>query len=121
LYPHHLKDKSKCTLDEFCMMVAKTAEIIGVDSIGFGSDLCQNQPDNVVEWMRNGKWTKSLDFGEGSASNAGFPEQPIWFKNNHGFANIISGLRNIGFSEKEINKISGENWMKFFEKSFSPA
>jgi Zn-dependent dipeptidase, microsomal dipeptidase homolog len=121
LYPHHLKDKSKCSLEEFCKMVAKTADMIGVDSIGFGSDLCQNQPDSVVEWMRNGKWTKSLDFGEGSVTNAGFPDQPIWFKNNKGFANIIDGLRNIGFSEKEINKISGENWMNFFKKSFCPA
>ncbi|MBL43058.1 MAG: peptidase M19 [Rhodospirillaceae bacterium] len=119
LYPHHLKNKSQCSLEEFCEMVARTADMIGIDSIGFGSDLCQNQPDSVVEWMRNGKWTKSLDFGEGSLTNAGFPDQPTWFKNNEGFGNIISGLKSVGFSEDEVNKISGENWMKFFEKSFS--
>ncbi len=121
LYPHHLKNKSECSLEDFCVMIAKTAEIMGTDSIGFGSDLCQNQPDEVVEWMRNGKWTKSIDFGEGSQSEAGFPPQPKWFENNKGFANILNGLRLVGFSSKEIKKISGENWMNFFEKSFSSA
>ena len=26
LYPHHLKDKSNCTLESFCEMTAKTAD-----------------------------------------------------------------------------------------------
>jgi hypothetical protein len=26
--------------------------------------------------MRNGRWTKQRDFGEGSAGQAGFPPQP---------------------------------------------
>ncbi len=36
-------------------MVAQTAELIGVNQIGIGSDLCQDQPDEIVEWMRNGR------------------------------------------------------------------
>ncbi|MDC0233726.1 dipeptidase [Candidatus Pelagibacter sp.] len=54
LYPHHLKDNTNCTLDSFCEMVAKTAEIMNVNKIGIGSDLCLDHPDAVVEWMRNG-------------------------------------------------------------------
>ena len=118
LYPHHLKDKSDCTLESFCEMVAQTAELIGVERIGFGSDLCQNQPDSVVEWMRNGTWTRERDFGEGSASEAGFPAQPKWFRSNLDFNNILQGLKNIGFSEQEVIRIAGENWLEFFEQSF---
>ena len=29
----------------------------GVKNIGIGSDLCLDQPDKIVEWMRNGTWT----------------------------------------------------------------
>ena len=79
-YPHHLRGKSDCSLDDFCSMVARTAELMGIDNIGIGSDLCLDQPDSVVEWMRNGRWTKDLDFGEGSAANAGFPAQPVWLR-----------------------------------------
>ena len=118
MYPHHLKEKSDCQLNDFCGMIARTAEMVGVESIGFGSDLCQDQPDSVVEWMRNGTWTREKDFGEGNASLAGFPEQPIWFKENRDFKNILNCLRNTGFSESEVERIAGLNWLEFFEKSF---
>ena len=118
MYPHHLKDKSDCQLEDFCGMIARTADMIGVESIGFGSDLCQDQPDSVVEWMRNGTWTREKDFGEGSASFAGFPEQPNWFNDNRDFKNILNCLRKTGFSEIEVERIAGLNWLDFFEQSF---
>ena len=120
LYPHHLKGKSACTLDEFCEMVARTAELMGVEHIGIGSDLCQNQPDSVVEWMRVGRWTKRIDYGEGSATDAGFPAQPTWFENNSHFPNLIAGLREKGFSEQDVARVMGGNWLAFFARSFIP-
>ena len=121
MYPHHLKGKSDCLLEDFCSMIARTAEMIGVEHIGFGSDLCQDQPDSVVEWMRNGTWTKERDFGEGSAGQAGFPVQPEWFRDNRDFKNILNSLRKTGFSEDEVARIAGLNWLDFFEQSFDPS
>lgn len=120
LYPHHLKDGSGCTLPGFCEMVARTADLIGCDHLGFGSDLCQDQPDSVVAWMRNGTWTRDKDYGEGSADASGFPAQPDWFKDNRDFGNILAGLAEIGFSPEEIAKIAGGNWLDFFRTSFGP-
>ena len=119
LYPHHLNNSSQCSLEDFCSMIARTADLIGIDHIGFGSDLCQDQPDSIVEWMRVGKWTKEIDYGEGSASNPGFPDMPGWFRDNRDWHNIIEGLQKHGFSNDEINKIKGENWLSFFRKSFN--
>ena len=119
LYPHHLNNSSQCSLEDFCSMIARTADLIGIDHIGFGSDLCQDQPDSIVEWMRVGKWTKEIDYGEGSASNPGFPDMPYWFRDNRDWHNIIEGLKKHGFSNDEINKIKGENWLSFFRKSFN--
>ena len=118
MYPHHLKDKSDCQLEDFCGMIARTADMMGVERIGLGSDLCQDHSDSVVEWMRNGTWTREKDFGEGSASFAGFPEQPNWFKDNRDFKNILNCLRKTGFSEIEVERIAGLNWLDFFERSF---
>ncbi|MEZ5789844.1 MAG: membrane dipeptidase [Nitratireductor sp.] len=73
LYPHHLKDGSACTLESFTTMIAEAANRYGAENLGLGSDLCQDQPDSVVTWMRNGRWTRQTDYGEGSANNAGFP------------------------------------------------
>ena len=115
LYAHHLKDSTNCKLESFCEMAAKTAEIMGVKNIGIGSDLCLNQPDSVVEWMRNGTWTKTKNYGEGSKSKAGFPKQPDWFLDARGFNNINTELKNKGFHEEEINKILGNNWFNFYK------
>ena len=116
LYPHHLLDGTDCTLDSFCSMVAQTAEIMGVKQIGIGSDLCLKQPDSVVEWMRNGTWTKTKDYGEGNASNAAFPDQPSWFQDARGFVNLEKGLKLVGFDEKEIKLILGNNWFNFYKE-----
>ena len=116
MYPHHLKDGTNCTIESFCKMVAQTAELINVNQIGIGSDLCLGQPDSVVDWMRNGTWTKSKDYGEGTKDNAAFPKQPDWFEDARGFNNIENGLKKIGFNDTEINGILGNNWYNFYKK-----
>ena len=120
LYPHHLKDKTDCTLESFCGMIADCVETYGIDHFGIGSDLCQDQPDSVVEWMRVGRWTKEIDYGEGSASAPGFPEMPDWFRDNRDFGNIENGLRAKGFDDTEVAALMGGNWYRFFKESFRP-
>ena len=115
LYPHHLKDNTNCTIESFCEMVAKTADIMDIKNIGIGSDLCLYQPDSIVEWMRNGTWSKSKNYGEGSKNKPGFPNQPEWFQDARGFENIENGLKKIGFSDTETHGILGNNWYNFYK------
>ena len=120
IYPHHLKNGSDCTLEGFCTMIAKTAEKYGAHHLGIGSDLCQDQPDSIVTWMRNGRWSRETDFGEGSVSAPGFPDQPSWFCDNRDFGNINKGLLAAGFSSQEADGIMGDNWLRFYDLSFGP-
>ena len=115
LYPHHLAGGSDCTLPAFCQMVAETAELMGVDRIGIGSDLVQKQPDSVVDWMRSGKWTKQ--------TNASFtwPAPTSWFAGNHDLPGIAQGLLDTGFAKSDVDKIMGGNWLRFMESAFEPA
>lgn len=120
-YPHHLRGGSDCTLQDFCDAVVRTADMIGHDKVGIGSDLCQDQPNSVVEWMRSGRWTKRVDFGEGSAENPGFPAMPHWFRDNRDFGNIAAGLRVAGLSQSSVAAVMGGNWYRFFNESFGSA
>ena len=115
LYPHHLKNNTNCTLESFCEMVAKTAEIMDVTKIGIGSDLCIDHPDSVVEWMRNGSWSKNKTLGEGTKNKPGFPKQPDWFVDARGFSNLEKGLKKVGFSDTETYGILGNNWYNFYK------
>ena len=115
LYPHHLKDNTNCSLESFCEMAAKTSEVMGVKNIGIGSDLCLNQPNKIVEWMRNGTWSRNKNYGEGSKNKPGFPKQPDWFQDSRGFLNLERGLKKVGFSEIETDGILGNNWYNFYK------
>jgi membrane dipeptidase len=119
-YPHHLKDASSCTLEAFCAMIAEAAERYGAQNLGIGTDLCQDQPDSIVEWMRVGRWSKAMDYGEGSADAPGFPPMPAWFRDNRDFGNIRTGLSAVGFDDKDVEGIMGGNWLRFYETSFGP-
>lgn len=121
VYPHHLRGGGECTVAEFCEMVARTADLMGAGQIGIGTDLCQDQPDSVVDWMRTGRWTKSRDYGEGSSDNPGFPPMPEWFRDNRDFGQIADGLRTVGFSAEDVGAVMGGNWARFFVDGFSAA
>lgn len=115
LYPHHMKDGTQCSLADFSQMVARLVDRIGVAHIGIGSDLCQDQPDSVVEWMRNGRWMKP------NGKRVQFPPQPDWFRDNRDFANLRRGLGEVGLSPSDIDRILGRNWYAFFARAFPEA
>jgi len=117
-YPHHLKGGSACTLQSWCDMAALAVDLVGPTGVGIGTDLCQDQPDTIVEWMRVGRWTKTIDYGEGSAANAGFPAMPEWFHDNRDLAGLRAGLRAAGLDETTTDGVMGNNWHAFFENSF---
>lgn len=120
MYPFHLNNGPDCTLDDFCGMILDTAELMGIDHIGIGSDLCQNWGYETLEWMRSGKWTLKPDFGEGSATNADWPRQPDWFSSSKDFCNIAKGLADKGMAQGDVEKVMGLNWFNFFEDGFKP-
>ena len=120
LYPFHLKNGPQCTLDDFCDMVAWTADRMGIDRIGMGSDLCQSQPQSVLEWMRNGRWSKAMDYGEGNSNNAGWPDALTWFGNSSDFPGIADALGKRGFSDEEVGKIMGGNWVDVLNRVARP-
>lgn len=120
-YPFHLHNGSACTLTEFSDMIARTVDLMGIEHVGIGTDLCQKQPLSVLEWMRNGRWSRVKDYGEGSASNASWPEPLSWLRSAADFQNIATGLRERGFDHEEVNRIMGMNWLHFFDHALQPA
>ena len=114
LYPHHLPDGPDCTLARFCRMVADVAERFGTANLGIGSDLCQDQPDGEVEWMRTGRWTFRRD-------GAAFPPMPSWFRSNRDWNALREGLIAHGFAADEVAALLGDNWMRFLRDALEPA
>jgi microsomal dipeptidase-like Zn-dependent dipeptidase len=111
LYPAHLPEGGATTLRQFAEMAAEAAEIVGVNRLGIGSDLCQDQPDSVVRWMREGRWTRP------SAEAVVFPPQQPWFRCNLDFAGLAEGLAEVGFRDEEIAQVLGGAWADFIAEN----
>ena len=120
LYPHHLADGPDTTLQSFCDMAARTADLMGVEQIGIGSDLCQDQPDSIVRWMRSGVREDENYPPPDSVKNVRIPEMPVWFRSNEDFPGIARALRDTGFSAEETAGIMGNNWFRFMNSAFGP-
>ena len=114
LYPAHLPAESATTLQAFGDMAAQAAEIIGVERLGVGSDLCRHQPDSVVRWMREGRWTRP------SPDSIVFPEQPAWFQSSADFPRLAEGLAAAGFRERDMEWVLGGAWAAYL-KNLRPA
>jgi len=105
LYPHHLEAGSQTTLESFCRMAAEAADVVGTANLGIGSDLCQDQPDSMLRWMREGRWSRAEE------AAPAFPPQPPWFQDNRDFPRLAEGLRRAGFGDSETAGVLGENWL----------
>lgn len=120
LYPFHLKDGSDCRIEDFADMVARSVDLMGIDRVGLGSNMCRNWGYETLEWMRSGRWTFAADYGEGSAETPEWPDQPAWFRTPADTPKLAAALAEKGFSGDEVAKIMGGNWLRFFTDGFEP-
>jgi membrane dipeptidase len=107
------------TLQEFGDMVAWTADLVGVDAIGLGSDYCPGHTGQVRTWWRYARWSREKAPAEQMtmAPHEGWSE---WVKTPAGLHNIIPELRRRGFSPDEVTQMMSGNWMRLFAETFQP-
>jgi microsomal dipeptidase-like Zn-dependent dipeptidase len=117
---HMTKRGIDTTLDEFCDMVAWTVDLAGIDSVGFGTDYCPGHPPTIRTWWRYARWSRESAPAAQmvKASHEGWQD---WFRSPADFQNIRAGLSKRGFSEAEIGKLLGGNWLRMFREAFQPA
>jgi membrane dipeptidase len=112
LYPLHIGG-SGCTREAFTAMIARAAELMGIDRIGIGSDTVRGWPDSVLGWMRHGRWTRS-------STESSWPEWQDWYRTPADFGSLTAGLLARGFSAEDVAKIMGANWLRFMDEGFRP-
>jgi len=55
----------------WCEMVARTVELAGIDHVGIGTDYSHKSSQEHLDWMRMGRWSRTVNYGAGSATNSG--------------------------------------------------
>ena len=102
----------------FAEMIARTVDIAGIDHVGLGTDHSYSSDDAFRDWMRKGRWTRSVQYGAGSVANPGEVASPEWFEEPEQLSDLIPALKEVGFSDIEVGKIMGGNWLRLYEAVF---
>ncbi|MFN3765187.1 MAG: membrane dipeptidase [Aliihoeflea sp.] len=106
------------SIEAWCGMVAETVEIAGIDSVAIGTDRSHNFTPPDYAWMRQGRWTRGVDYGAASAARPGKAPPPDWFQTVEDMNVIPEGLRSVGFAKEEIEKITNGNWLRLYAATF---
>lgn len=115
LYPNLAGPDYSKSLDAWCDMVIRTADIAGIDHVGIGSDLGGSTSPADLTWMREGRWTRKTNYGAASPVSPG-DDDPDWFTSMESFAGIAEGLTRRGLTADETTAVMGGNWMRLYSE-----
>jgi membrane dipeptidase len=113
VYPN-LAGPWSATVDRWCELVIKAAEIVGFDHLGIGTDLSVGSGEAHTVWVRQGRWSRDVQYGAGSPANPARPGPPSWFSPERGYRSIADGLTRAGLSTEQVAGVMGENWQRLY-------
>jgi membrane dipeptidase len=111
--PGFLTSKPKTTVDDWLDHVDYLVNLVGLESVGIGTDFYGYAlPDAVA--AKIDEFLSILGFRP--EHRASFLQKVEGFEDYTKFPNLIKGLAKRGYSDREIKKIAGENFLRVFRK-----
>ncbi len=111
--PGFIGDDAEITIDHWLNHIDYIANLVGIDYVGIGTDYYGfSVPDNLA--IKIGEFIEILGFRP--EHKASFLTKMKGFENYAKFPNLIEGLINRGYSDEDIQKIAGDNFLRVFRK-----
>lgn len=112
IVPAFLTERPRATLEDFLDHIDHLTELVGVDHVGVGTDWNGAIPHKGLADKLNEEM-KTLGFRpehriDWNTTTEGFEDYGLW-------PNITVGLVSRGYSDDEVQKIIGENFLRLFE------
>ena len=108
------------TLEAWCDMAARCADLVGVEHLGLGSDCAMGWTTRDAMTINMWHWSHEPDYGAHSEEHPGWDPMPHWWPSPAGCPNLTTGLLARGFSEAETAAIMGGNWLRVCNEGFEP-
>ena len=112
LYPNVIGG-AESTLADFCRMVARLCEQVGVAHVALGSDCTRDWGQDYVAYLRDGRWRPT-----DQANPPRWPQWPPWFTGPADLPRVTEGLLAVGLDQGEVTAILGGNWLRLFDEVF---
>lgn len=112
--PGALNGKNRCTVHHYLDNIEHAINLVGVEHVGFGTDFVLA---SSLEQILDGP-----DWSEAEREMVGVSVE-VWpwsdghegMENSSGYPNLTRGLVSRGYSDQDIAKIMGGNWLRLIE------
>ena len=105
MFTPFLKNGVNSTIEDYVEAIDYIYNLVGEDQIGIGTDFTQGQDQAFFEWLTHDKgYARHL-------TNFGKIINPKGIRTLGEFPNLTEALMKHGFSEKQVRKFMGENWV----------
>ncbi|PYF84362.1 MULTISPECIES: dipeptidase [Marinomonas] len=110
MFAPFLKAGINATVDDYVEAIQYIYNIVGEDAIGIGTDFTQGHGYDFFEYLTHDKgYARRLTrFGE--------IINPLGMRTVGDFPNLTEALLKHGFSERQVQKIMGENWVNLLKE-----
>ncbi|SEF65419.1 dipeptidase [Marinobacterium lutimaris] len=106
MFAPFLKNGINSTIEDYVEAIRYVFNIVGEDQIGIGTDFTQGQGQDFFEYLTHDKgYARRL-------TNFGKIINPKGIRTLGEFPNLTEALLKDGFSETQVRKIMGENWVR---------
>jgi len=109
LFPAMLPGGNRCTLEGFVDLVEHTAQIVGSEGLGLGTDFVWRRPLSYIRQVRTGRST----FDSAPVIPPAWPE---WMKTPADIPRIADELARRNWSEHDIDNFMGKNWLRYYQR-----
>ena len=106
MFAPFLKKGINSTIEDYVEAIEYVFNLVGEDQIGIGTDFTQGQDQAFFEWLTHDKgYARRL-------TNFGEIINPKGIRTLGEFPNLTEALLKHGFTEPQVRKIMGENWVR---------
>lgn len=117
-FPNFVTDDPRPTLDHYIAHIEHIAEVVGIDHVGLGIDYYLGQHPYSTAEEAVQKYERSINLGVWSAGS--YPVPPYYYpagiETPDKLLNLTVGLLARGFTEKDVQKVLGENWLRVYRQ-----
>lgn len=101
------------TVGDFVNALDRAVNLMGIDNVGFSTD--QPKSPSLKEWFTSPDWPPEA---AKSVSVSAWPWTDMikGMENQSGYLNLTRGLVAKGYSDANIRKIMGGNWLRFIKE-----
>ena len=118
-YANFIATWKNSTLSDYLDTIDYLVHLIGVDHVGIASDFTTGQSAEWLRWLFTGRNTDAkVEYSKEfrTEGNVVVSYYPQGFQTAADFPNLTRALLERGYSEHDVKKIMGENFLRLFEE-----